>query len=168
MVQDPKLRFALALCVGRLHKAHGDKRCGCGPCAHWVAVAAKWAGVPRQRLEAALPAPAKPEPRRRRRPQSMRGRSASPARSASVGAISTSRRASLSYSAGSTIRGEVPPARVRHARIAQTDEFEIYFGTVLPKAIEHTYDTGCSTPIAPGLSLDRQFRRGRGVSGTRP
>jgi hypothetical protein len=72
MVEDPKLRFALALCVGRLHKAQGDKRCGCGPCAHWIAVAAKWAGVPRKRLESALPAPAKPEPGRRRRPRSMR------------------------------------------------------------------------------------------------
>lgn len=74
MVQDPKVRFALAIVMGRLHEAHGDKRCGCGPCAHWVAVAARRAGIPRDRLEAALPPAAKPEPPRRRRPRPMQVR----------------------------------------------------------------------------------------------
>lgn len=73
MSEDSKLRFALALVTGRLHKAQGDKRCGCGPCAHRVALAARQAGVSRKRLEAALPPAAKPEPpRRRRRPEPMR------------------------------------------------------------------------------------------------
>src|SRR5262249_34835888 len=71
MVQDPKIRWALALVAGRLHKAEGGKRCGCGPCAHRVATAARIAGVPRKRLEAALPPVAKPEPRRPRRPRGM-------------------------------------------------------------------------------------------------
>lgn len=72
MSKDPKLRFALALVTGRLHRAQGDKRCGCGPCAHRVALAARLAGVSRDRLEAALPPAAKPQPpRRRRRPQAM-------------------------------------------------------------------------------------------------
>jgi len=66
MVEDGKIRFALALLEGRLHKAVGDKRCGCGPCAHWVAVAALHAGVPRESLEAALPPAAKPQRGRRR------------------------------------------------------------------------------------------------------
>jgi hypothetical protein len=65
MVEDRRLRIALALLEGRLHKASGAKRCGCGPCAHWVAVAARRAGISRGRLEAALPPVAKPEPRRR-------------------------------------------------------------------------------------------------------
>lgn len=33
MIEDSKLRLALALVTGRLHRAQGDKRCGCGPCA---------------------------------------------------------------------------------------------------------------------------------------
>ena len=74
MVQDPKVRFALALVAGRLHKANGDKRCGCGPCAHWVATAARRAGVSRDRLESALPPAAKPEPRRPRTRQRMQAR----------------------------------------------------------------------------------------------
>jgi hypothetical protein len=74
MIHDPKLRFALAIVLGRLHTAHGDKRCGCGPCAHWVATAARRAGVPRARLEAALPPAAKPEPPQRRRPRAMQTR----------------------------------------------------------------------------------------------
>ena len=69
MVQDNsdanRLRFALALIAGRLHKAVGDKRCGCGACAHWVTVAARRAGVRREDLEAALPPAAKPQRRRR-------------------------------------------------------------------------------------------------------
>ena len=67
MVEEGRLRFALGLIEGRLHKAVGDKRCGCGPCAHWVAVAAQRAGVPREQLEAALPPAAKPQ-RMRSRP----------------------------------------------------------------------------------------------------
>jgi hypothetical protein len=65
MVGDGKSRFALALVEGRFHKAVGDKRCGCGQCAHWVAVVARRAGVSRERLEAALPPAAKPQRERR-------------------------------------------------------------------------------------------------------
>jgi hypothetical protein len=53
MGEEGRLRFALAILTGRLHQAVGDKRCGCGKCAHWVAVAARRAGVPREHLEAA-------------------------------------------------------------------------------------------------------------------
>jgi hypothetical protein len=67
------MRFALTQLKGRLHEAVGDKRCGCAPCAYWVAMAARSAGVDRRRLEAQLPPPAKPE-RRRRRPAAMRVR----------------------------------------------------------------------------------------------
>lgn len=73
MVEDRKIRFALAIVQGRLHTAQDGKRCGCGPCAHWVATAARRAGVSRARLEEALPPAAKPEPRRRR-PKPMRTR----------------------------------------------------------------------------------------------
>ena len=72
MSDDSKLRFALALVTGRLHKAQGDKRCGCGPCGHRIALAAKQAGISRKRLEQALPPAAKPEPPRRRRRRPMR------------------------------------------------------------------------------------------------
>jgi len=67
MSEVSKLRFALALLTGRLHQAQGDKRCGCGPCAHRIALAAKQAGVSRQRLVAALPAAAKAHLARRPR-----------------------------------------------------------------------------------------------------
>jgi hypothetical protein len=67
MVEDGRLRFALKLIEGRLHKAVGDKRCGCGQCSHWIALAAQRSGVARERLEAALPPVAKPQ-RRRSRP----------------------------------------------------------------------------------------------------
>lgn len=69
-----RLQFALAHLEGRLHKAVGDKRCGCGPCRYWVARAARAAGIPRAQLEAELPAPAKLESRRSRRPAPMRAR----------------------------------------------------------------------------------------------
>ena len=69
MVEDGRLRFALTLIEGRLHKAMGDKRCGCGQCSHWIAVAARRSGVTLERLEAALPPPAKPERRRSRPPR---------------------------------------------------------------------------------------------------
>lgn len=68
MMKESKLKFAVAIVESRTHKAVGGKRCGCGPCAHWVALAARWAGVPRKRLVAELPLAAKPE-RRRPRPQ---------------------------------------------------------------------------------------------------
>lgn len=71
---DQQLRFALALVEGRLHTAVGDKRCGCGPCAHWVAVAARRPGIPRARPEEALLPSAKPEPSRRSRTRGMRVR----------------------------------------------------------------------------------------------
>jgi hypothetical protein len=67
-MEDAKLRFALALIEGRLHQAVGEKRCGCGQCAHWVVVSARRAGVSRERLEAALPPAARPQ-RGRARPQ---------------------------------------------------------------------------------------------------
>lgn len=67
MTGNTTLQAALAGLEGRLHTAAGDKRCGCGPCAHQVAMAARRTGVPRDVLEAALPAPARPEPRERRR-----------------------------------------------------------------------------------------------------
>ncbi|WP_006246338.1 hypothetical protein [Mycolicibacterium tusciae] len=73
-MQDPKLRFALAIVAGRLHKANGDKRCGCGPCAHWVAVAAYRAGIPRGHLESALPPAAKPKPAHRHKPERLQVR----------------------------------------------------------------------------------------------
>lgn len=66
MAEDDRLRFALTLIKDRLHKAVGDKRCGCGQCSHWIAVAARRSGVTRERLEAPLPPPAKPELRRSR------------------------------------------------------------------------------------------------------
>lgn len=40
-----RTEYALALLPGRLHKAVGDKRCGCGACSHWVVVAARSAGI---------------------------------------------------------------------------------------------------------------------------
>ncbi|HTQ22633.1 hypothetical protein [Mycobacterium sp.] len=66
-----RLKFALALVEGRLHKAVGDKRCGCGQCAHWVTVAAQRAGIACDELEAALAPVAKPQRRRQRRPRPM-------------------------------------------------------------------------------------------------
>lgn len=66
MEQDKRIAFALAQLVGRLHTATGDKRCGCAPCRYWVGMAARAAGVSRQRLEGHLPPPAKPDQRRRR------------------------------------------------------------------------------------------------------
>ncbi len=66
MMDEGKVRFALALPEGRLHKAVGGKRCGCGACGHWVAVAACHAGLAREELEAVSPAPAKPTRRRGR------------------------------------------------------------------------------------------------------
>lgn len=65
---DERVRFALTLIEGKLHRAAGDRRCGCGVCGYWVARAARTAGIARHRLEAALPPAAKPEPRRRRAP----------------------------------------------------------------------------------------------------
>ena len=74
MMDEGKVRFALALLEGRLHKAVGGKRCGCGACGHWVAVAARHAGLTREELAAVLPAPATPTRRRGRagRPWSVR------------------------------------------------------------------------------------------------
>jgi hypothetical protein len=69
MVDKGKLRFALALIEGRLHPAVGGKRCGCGACAHWVAVAARRAGLPLEDLQAALPPAAKPRSKRPRTPR---------------------------------------------------------------------------------------------------
>ncbi len=66
MVEQDRLRFAVALLKGRLHRAVGEKRCGCGQCAHWVSVAAQRAGVTRKELEAALPPAAKPQRTRSR------------------------------------------------------------------------------------------------------
>jgi len=66
MGENTRIQIAVALTEGRLHKAVGDKRCGCGPCAHQVAMAARRAGVTREQLEAALPPAARPEPRPRR------------------------------------------------------------------------------------------------------
>ncbi len=66
MVEQGRLRFALALIEGRLHQAVGEKRCGCGQCAHWVSVTAQRAGVTREELEAALPPAAKPQRARSR------------------------------------------------------------------------------------------------------
>jgi hypothetical protein len=66
MSDDNKIRVAKALLQGRLHQAVGDKRCGCGPCAHQIAMAARRAGVRRDALEAALLPVARPEPRHRR------------------------------------------------------------------------------------------------------
>ena len=68
MVEQDKVRVALALVKGRLHTAVGGKRCACGQCAHQVAIAARRAGIPRQRLEAALAPVAGPDrPRRARK-----------------------------------------------------------------------------------------------------
>lgn len=75
MGEQDKLRVAMALIKGRLHPAAGDKRCGCGPCAHQVAMAARRAGVSRQQLEAALAPAAKPDrPRQARRRAPMQAR----------------------------------------------------------------------------------------------
>jgi hypothetical protein len=71
--QGRRLQYAMAKLEGRLHKAAGDKRCGCATCAYWVAMAARAAGISRTALEAELPAPAKPQ-RRRHRPAPMRAR----------------------------------------------------------------------------------------------
>lgn len=67
MGENTRIQIAVALTEGRLHTAVGDKRCGCGPCAHQVVMAARRAGVTREQLEAALPPAARPEPRPRRR-----------------------------------------------------------------------------------------------------
>ncbi|MCF6389371.1 hypothetical protein L2K20_20555 [Mycobacterium sp. MBM] len=73
MEQDKRIAFALDQLKGRLHSATGDKRCGCGPCRHWVGMAAKAAGVSPERLESHLPPPAKPG-RHRCRPRPMTSR----------------------------------------------------------------------------------------------
>lgn len=65
MLQDSRISFGLARLAGRLHRAAGDKRCGCGQCAWWVALAANAAGVSRQQLEDRLPPPARSERKRR-------------------------------------------------------------------------------------------------------
>lgn len=65
MLQDSRISFALARLEGRLHRAAGDKRCGCAQCAWWVAMAAKAAGVSREQLEDRLPPRARSERRRR-------------------------------------------------------------------------------------------------------
>jgi hypothetical protein len=69
-----RVRFALALMEGRVHKAVGDKRCGCGKCAHWVAVAAERAGLRREDLVAVLPPAAKPQRGRPRAPRTLQVR----------------------------------------------------------------------------------------------
>ncbi len=68
MVEDRKMRFAVAIVEARTaeHQARGEKRCGCGACAHWVIMAAHWTGVDRAKLVAALPEPAKAATQRRR------------------------------------------------------------------------------------------------------
>ncbi|MFM9376932.1 hypothetical protein [Gordonia sp. VNK21] len=75
---DRRVQLAVAMVQARTaaHRAAGDKRCGCGQCAHWVLVAARRAGISRERLEAALPprATAEPRPKRRPRPHGMRTR----------------------------------------------------------------------------------------------
>ena len=71
-MEEGRLRFALTLIEGRLHKAVGDKRCGCGPCAHWVTVAAQRAGVRREDLVAALPPVARQRRQRRAAPRRWR------------------------------------------------------------------------------------------------
>lgn len=60
------VEIALALIEGKLHRAVGDKRCGCGACAYWIVRAARTVGISRSSLEAALPPAAKPEPHGRR------------------------------------------------------------------------------------------------------
>ncbi|RUP25857.1 MAG: hypothetical protein EKK51_31505 [Mycolicibacterium sp.] len=66
-----RTEYALALVEGRLHKAVGDKRCGCGACAHQVAMAARRAGITAADLAAALAPVAKAErPRTRTNGQS--------------------------------------------------------------------------------------------------
>ncbi len=72
MRENTRIQIAVALTAGRLHQAVGDKRCGCGPCAHQVAMAARRAGVRREQLEAALPPAARPEPRQRRNQRTRR------------------------------------------------------------------------------------------------
>lgn len=66
MGENTGIEKAIALTEGRLHRAVGHKRCGCGPCAHQITVAARQAGVRREQLEAALPPAARPQPRPRR------------------------------------------------------------------------------------------------------
>ena len=73
-MESRRMQFALDQLKGRLHDSVGDKRCGCGPCAYWVAQAARSAGISRAALEAKLPPPAKAERRRSRRPAPMRAR----------------------------------------------------------------------------------------------
>jgi hypothetical protein len=73
-MESRRMQFALDQLKGRLHDSVGDKRCGCGPCAYWVARAARAAGVSRAELEARLPPPAKAERPRSRRSQPMRAR----------------------------------------------------------------------------------------------
>lgn len=73
MEQDKRIAFAVDQLEGRLHTATGDKRCGCGPCRHWVGMASKAAGVSRQRLESHLLPPAKAD-RHRRRPRPITSR----------------------------------------------------------------------------------------------
>ncbi|MFT3662133.1 MAG: hypothetical protein QM809_12255 [Gordonia sp. (in: high G+C Gram-positive bacteria)] len=75
MVQKHGMRYAKAIVEARTsaHRAAAGKRCGCGPCRHWVAVAAYWAGVPRGELEAALAETAEAErPQRGPAPRRMR------------------------------------------------------------------------------------------------
>ena len=72
MVEERRVRFAVNLLKGRLHRAVGGKRCGCGACAHWVAMAARRAGIPREQLEAALAPAAAAQKRPSRRLQPMR------------------------------------------------------------------------------------------------
>lgn len=95
MEQDKRIAFALDQLKGRLHTATGDKRCGCEQCRYWVAMAARAAGVSRQRLESHLPQAAKPE-RSQRIPRPMTARSAN------------QDRASHFCSADSTTRSEAP------------------------------------------------------------
>lgn len=73
MEQDKRIAFALDQLKGRLHTATRDKRCGCGQCRYWVALAARAAGVTRRRLESHLPQAAQPD-RSRSKPRPMTAR----------------------------------------------------------------------------------------------
>lgn len=72
MRENSRIEIAVGLTRGRLHRAVGEKRCGCGPCAHQVVMAARRAGVTREQLEAALSPVARPEPRPRRKDRTRR------------------------------------------------------------------------------------------------
>jgi len=61
-----RIEYAQALLQGRLHRAAGDKRCGCGACAHQVAVVARRAGITSAELVAAMEPVAKPDSARSR------------------------------------------------------------------------------------------------------